>query len=167
MGVIYFCAMKLYQLKSKRMKKALFIITIALLASGSLFTGCQSSAAKVENASDKVVEAKNMVDVAQKELDQAIKDSIRLFKKESEEKIDLYEQNIADYRAKIAREKNEMRAKDERRLADLEQRNREMKRELAEFNDERRDQWVSFRTRFNHDMEVHDKAFRDFWGIKK
>ena len=42
-----------------------------------------------------------------------------------------------------------------------------MKQRLADFNEERRDQWASFRAKFNHDMEEHDKAFRNFWGIKK
>jgi hypothetical protein len=153
--------------KSKRMKKTLFIITIALFTSGTVFTGCQSSAAKVENANEKVVEAQDKVEVAQQELDQAIKDSIRLFKKVSEERIELYERDLTDYRVKIAKEKNELRAKDEKRLAELEQRNKDMKKQLAEFKEERKDQWITFKTRFNRDLEAHDKAFRDFWGIKK
>ena len=107
------------------------------------------------------------MDIAQQELDKAIKDSIQQFKKESEEKIAKYDHNIGEFKEKIAKENNETRARDERKLAELEKQNSDMKQRLADFNEERRDQWVSFRAKLNHDMEEHDKAFRNFWGIRK
>jgi peptidoglycan hydrolase CwlO-like protein len=149
------------------MKTTIFTLAATLLITGTLFTGCQSSADKVENANEKVDEAIDNVAVAQQELNQAIRDSIQQFKKESEEKINAYEQNIAEFKAKIAKEKNEARIRDERRLAELEQQNREMKQRLADFKEESSDQWISFRTRFNRDMEEHGRAFRDFWGVRK
>ena len=149
------------------MKKAINIMALALLISGTFLIGCQSSATKVENANEKVDDAKDKVVIAQQELDQAIKDSIQQFKKESEEKIILYEKNIAEFKVKIAKEKNEDRVRDERRLAELEQQNNEMKQRLADFNEERQDQWESFRHKFNHDMEQHGKAFKEFWNNRK
>jgi hypothetical protein len=149
------------------MKKVMDIMALALLISGIFLTGCQSSATKVENANEKVNNAKDEVVIAQQELDQAIKDSIQQFKKESAEKIIVYEQNIAEFKVRIAKENKEARARDERKLAELEQQNRIMKQQLAEFNEERRDQWVSFRDKFNRDMEKQGRAFRDFWGIRK
>ena len=142
------------------MKKIIFIFGIAFLMTGTVLTSCQSSATKVENAMDKV-------ELAQQELNQTIKDSIRQFKKASEAKIQVYEQNIAEFKARIAKENNEARGRDERKLADLEQQNREMKQTLAEFNEAQRDQWLSFREKFNRDMERQQRAFKDFWGIKK
>jgi peptidoglycan hydrolase CwlO-like protein len=149
------------------MKTTTFILAATLLATGTLFTGCRSSADKVEDARENVDKAMDNVAAAQQEFNQAVRDSIQLFKKESEEKITAYEQNIVEFKARIAKEKNEARTRDERRLAELEQQNREMKQRLADFNEENSDQWISFRTRFNHDMEEHGRAFRDFWGIRK
>ena len=149
------------------MKKTILFLAVIMLIGGTMLTSCQSSSSKVENAEDKVQEAKDEVAEAQQELNQAIKDSIQQFKKESEEKIIAYEKDIAEFKVRIAKEKNENRARDERRLAELELQNREMKQRLADFNEERQDQWDSFRHNFNHDMEEHSKAFRDFWGNRK
>jgi hypothetical protein len=149
------------------MKKTMNIMALAVLISGTFLTGCQSSATKVENANEKVDDAKDKVVLAQQELDQAVKDSIKQFKKESEEKIIVYEKNIAEFKVRVAKENKEARARDERKLAELEQQNRIMKQQLADFNEERKDQWISFRDKVNRDMEKQGKAFRDFWGIRK
>ncbi len=149
------------------MKKVISTLALAMLLSGITMTGCRSSATKVENATDKVDKAQAQVELAQQELDLAIRDSIQQFKKESEEKIIVNEQNIAEYKARIAKETNDTRGRDERRLAEMEKQNREMKQQLGDFDENRRDQWLSFRAKFNHDMEAQRRAFRDFWGIRK
>ena len=156
------------------MKTAIFNFCAALLMAGTVLTSCQSSATKVENANDKVDAAndkvdaaKDQVELAQQELNQAIKDSIRLFKEAAEAKIQANEQNIAEFKVRIAKENNEVRIRDERKLADLEQQNREMRQNLANFKEAQRDQWLSFREKFNRDMEKQQRAFKDFWGIRK
>ena len=149
------------------MKKTMFIIAVAMFVSGAVFTGCQSNATKVENANDKVDAAKDKVETAQKELDKAISDSIRQFKKESENKIMAFDNKIAEIKVKIAKENREARANDERRLASLEQQNREMRQNLEDFNEARAKDWDSFRAKFRKDMEEQGKAFRDFWGIRR
>ena len=156
------------------MKKSIFNFGAALLMAGTIFTSCQSSATKVENANDKVDAAnekvdaaKDQVELAQQELNQAIKDSVRLFKEAAEAKIQANEQNIAEFKVRIAKENNEVRIRDERKLADLEQQNREMRQNLANFKEAQRDQWLSFREKFNRDMEKQQRAFKDFWGIRK
>jgi Na+-transporting methylmalonyl-CoA/oxaloacetate decarboxylase gamma subunit len=149
------------------MKKTIIFLVILLLMTGTMLTSCQSSSKKVENAEDKVQEAKDKVVDAQQELNQAIKDSIQQFKKESKEKIIANEKSITEFKVRITKEKNENRVRDERKLAELEQQNKEMKQRLADFNGERQDQWDSFRYKFNHDMEEHERAFRDFWSNRK
>ena len=149
------------------MKELIFNFGIALLMAGTILTSCESSATKVENAIDRVDAANDQLELAQQKLNQAIKDSIRQFKEASEAKIQVYEQNIAEFKARIAKENNEARVRDERKLADLEQQNREMKQNLAGFNEAQRDQWLSFREKFNRDMEKQQRAFKNFWGIRK
>ena len=156
------------------MKKQIFILAITIVVAGTLITGCQSSASKVEEAQAKVNEAQGKADVAQgkadianQALDQAIKDSVIQFKKEAEARIVVQEKGIVDLRAKIAKQNNEDKVIYEQRLAVMEQQNRDMRRNLAEFNETRKDDWISFRNKFNHDMEAHAKAFRDFWTRRK
>lgn len=149
------------------MKKNQITLAIALLMAGTMLTKCQSSASKVNEAQEKVNEANGKVVEANQKLDDAIKDSILEFKKESEARIEVQEKNMDDLRAKIAKQNIENKLVFEQRLAVMEQQNREMKRNLAEFNETRRDNWYSFKAKFNHDMEEHGKAFRDFWRKRK
>ena len=149
------------------MKRTMFIIAAALLVSGTVFTGCQSNASRVNSANDKVDAAKDKVETAQKELDKAIRDSIQHFKKESEDKILAYDQKITEIKTKIAKENSEARSRDERRLARLEQQNREMRTRLEDFNEARENDWAAFRAKFKNDMEEQEKAFRDFWSGRK
>ncbi len=156
------------------MKKPIFILAITIVMAGTLITGCQSSASKVEEAQAKVNEAQGKADAAQgkadvanQALDQAIKDSVIQFKKEAEARIDVQEKAIVDLRAKIAKQNKEDKVIYEQRLAVLEQQNRDMRRNLEAFDEARKDDWITFRNKFNHDMEAQGKAFRDFWTGRK
>ncbi|MDP1622188.1 MAG: hypothetical protein Q8M08_07600 [Bacteroidales bacterium] len=145
------------------MKKTIINLVAIICMSGTMLTGCQSSADRVQNAQDKLQDANEKVEAANQELDQAMRDSIQQFRKESEETIMANEKIIAEYKIKIAREKVGNRARNERRLAELEQQNSEMKRDLEDFNEVQRDKWDSFRIRFNHNMDKHAREMRDFW----
>lgn len=148
-------------IKTHKMKKTIFTITITIFAIGILLTGCQSSAEKVENARDNVQDAKDNVVVAQQELNQALNDSILQFKKESMENINAYEKSIAEFKTKIATEKKETRAIYEKKISELEQKNNQMKTKLEEYKDNGQEAWVSFKAEFNHDMNELGEAFKD------
>ncbi len=149
------------------MKRTVLNLAIAAFMAGTMITSCQSSADKVENAQDKVEAAEENVEVARQELDQALRDSIQQFRLESEKELIANEKIIADFKVKIARDRLENRAEYERNLAALEQKNREMRRDLEEFNEVQRDKWDSFRFKLKQDMDEHAKAIRDFWRGKK
>ena len=143
------------------MKKSVLAITVILLFTGSMFSGCNTSNDKVENARDQVKAAQGNLLEANNELYQARIDSISQFKKESEEKISNNEKYIAEFKAKIANEKEADKAKYEKTLAWLEQQNNNMKKKLADYNDEGQEKWTSFRNEFNHDMDEFGKSFKD------
>jgi len=149
------------------MKKTILTLAIAALVTGTLITGCQSSATKVENAQDKVEAAEENVEVARQELDQALRDSIQQFREESEKELIANEKIIADFKVKVAKDRLENRAEYERDLAVLEQKNREMRRDLEEFNDVQRDKWEAFRLKTKRNMDEHAKSIRDFWRGKR
>jgi len=144
------------------MKKTIYSLAIATLMVGTILTGCQSSVQKVENAKDKVQDAKDNVVIAKQELNQALADSIQQFKKESAEKISRQESSIADFRARIAKEKKANRAKYEKKLAELEQKNSDLKKKLDDYKDEGQDKWTSFKTEFTHDMDGLGNALKSF-----
>jgi len=145
------------------MKHTLIALSVATIMAGAIITGCQSSATKVENAGTNLQAAKDNVVLAKHELDQAMKDSIRQFRKESEDKIRTNETAIAEFKVKIAKEKNGNRARLEKKLTGIEQQNNKMKQRLAEFNEDQRENWKSFEFKFKYDMDEFGRAMKDFW----
>lgn len=136
------------------MKKTIYTISIAALMGGSMLTSCKSSGEKVENAQEKVIEANQ-------ELSQAVKDSIQQFRTESQNKIDAQDKSLSEFRSRIAKEKKENRDKYEKNLAELDQKNTDMKKKLADFKEDRIENWGDFKKEFNHDMDEFGKSFKD------
>jgi len=94
--------------KLNNMKKSVFTLAITMLIGGTILTGCQSSAEKVENAENNLQEAKENVLEAKQDLKVAHQDSITEYQKfriEYEERITANEKSIADFRARMAKEK--------------------------------------------------------------
>lgn len=120
----------------------------------TMFIGCQSSSKKVENAQENVVKANE-------ELNQALKDSIQQYRIATQEKLIANEKQLAEYKAKIAIQKKENKAKYEEELAKLVQKNNDLKIKLENYNEENEVKWEAFKTEFNHDMDELGKAFKD------
>jgi DNA anti-recombination protein RmuC len=113
------------------MKNKILILAVTAFMAGAIFSSCQSSAKKVENAENKLQDAQNNVTDARNDLNKAKSDSVteyQKFKQASEEKINAHEKSIAEFKVTIAREKPENRARYERKMADLELQNREMRK---------------------------------------
>ena len=130
----------------------------------SLFMSCDSNQNKVKDAKEKVQEEKKDVMDAQKELEKAEQDSIRMYneyKTAQLEKINENDSAIAHYRAKMKMESKDMREKHEKKIADLEKKNNELRMKLNNYNYDGKSSWQSFKTEFNHDMEELGHAFKD------
>jgi chromosome segregation ATPase len=145
------------------MKNSILKLIIPVIMTGTILTGCQTQAEKVENAKEKVQDEKIDLNQAKSELKMVERDSIneyQQFKNESEVKITAYEKEIADLKVRIANEKKYDNAIMEKKLAVLEQKNKDMKKRLENYKDESKDKWSSFKNEFNHDMEELGKALR-------
>jgi len=95
------------------------------------------------------------------EADQALANAIQQFKNESEAIISANEKNIAELKIKIAKEKKENKASYEKKLAELEQKNSDLRKKLNEYKAEGEDDWNIFKAEFSHDMDELGKAFKD------
>lgn len=130
--------------------------TIAAL-SVTLFVACSSPSQKVENAKTDLKDAKQ-------ELNEAQQDSIanfETFKKESEERINKNEIAIAAFKARMASNKNEFKEKDQKMIDELEQRNINMRKKIAEYKENGKDDWTAFKDEFNHDMDELGDAIKN------
>jgi hypothetical protein len=54
-----------------------------------------------------------------------------------------------------------IKIKNEKKLAELEQKDRELKERLTDYKEVENEQWKSFQTEFNTDMKELGKAFSD------
>lgn len=112
------------------MKKSIFNLAFAIVASGALLTSCSSPAEKLEDSGENVEEAKEDLQQAEKEY----KEQYELFKSESNEEITSNEKLIADLKEFSKSKKNEAKITYDAAILDLEMRNEEMKQKIVTYN---------------------------------
>jgi len=148
------------------MMKTLSIIRFALL----VFTisimqiSCKSNAEKTEDAEQNVSEAKKELKEAKDEVNSeaaklANAEDWKKFKSEAESKIKDNETRIAEHREKMKKSGKTMDAMHEKKIANLEEKNKELKQKLDNYETSQSN-WESFKTEFNHDMDELAAAFK-------
>lgn len=131
------------------MKNSLLTIVTAGTILATIAIGCNSPATKVENAKQDLKEARQ-------ELSQEQKDSIAdftAFKTESEDRIAGNEKTIAAFKERMVTDKTQTKKADQKVIDELEQRNINMRKKMDEYKYEGKDNWLSFKKEFNHDMD--------------
>ncbi|MGM0407800.1 MAG: hypothetical protein ACQERU_07435 [Bacteroidota bacterium] len=126
------------------------ILTVVFMA-GAIITSYQSSAEKVKNAQNNARVAKINPDEARQDLSQVQQEALAEYQQyngESEKKITVHE-------------KKENRAVYEPELAELEQKDSDLKKNLDEYNEGGKDKWETFKTEFSHDMKELGKSLKD------
>jgi chromosome segregation ATPase len=139
------------------MRKSILAFAACTFITGAIFTSCNTPAKKVENAQGNVIEAN-------KDLDQANKEylaDIENYRKETANRIAANDQTIVELKAKIEHQKKAVRAEYRKKIAELEQKNSEMKKKMESYKEEGKDKWEVFKAEFNHDMDELGKAFKD------
>ncbi len=130
-------------------QKNVLLVSFGLLI-GSISIGCSSSAKRVENAQEKVLDANKDLSQAN---DEYLAD-IKNYRKETAEKVASNEKTINDFNLRIASEKKEAKMEYEKKIAVLEKQNSDLKMRLENYKEEGKDKWESFKTKFVKDMEV-------------
>ena len=142
------------------MKKIIYTIVIAsALATGTLFTACQStpSTPAEEAAQLKVDSAKQELKDAQKA---ATAEEWEAFKIESEEKIRINDLSIADFKERMKTSESQFDALYVEKIDKLEKQNKNLKAKIENY-EKRNTDWSSFKSEFNHDMDELGQALRD------
>jgi hypothetical protein len=147
------------------MKKLVFNLAATVFFAGILFTSCNSSSQKIENAEDKVLDAKEAVIDAQSDLNLARQDSVtefQQFKTDFQNQISANEKSIAGLKINYVGANKESKVLYDKKLAELEVKNNDLKIKLAEFKEGETDKWQTFKMEFKRDMDELGKAFSDF-----
>lgn len=141
-----------------------FLVSLLILAM-AIFSGCQSSANKVEEAKEDVVEAKEELKEVQAEaraeaIVVANAEEWRVFKADSEAKIKENEIRIDELKVKMKKSGKTFDAMYEKNIIALEQKNKDMKVRITNYENNQSD-WNSFTREFNHDMDELGQALKD------
>lgn len=139
------------------MKQSILVLAIFSFLAGALIISCDSPAQRVEAAETNVAEAKD--DLAQAK--QEYLEDVENYRLQTAKKIEANNQKIADFNVKIEKEKAEAKAEYKIKVAELEQKNRDMKKKLDDYKAEGKDQWYTFKAEFNRDMEQLGNALEN------
>ena len=142
------------------MKQTFIKIAFVTFIAGLMITSCQPSTKKVENAKEDLNAAKEQVVEARQDYNQAVKDSVIQFRKDSEVRISENERLIAAFKANLSKMEKATQVKYEKTIADLELQNIHLKQKLADYKDEEESKWQSFKREFNHDMDELGKSLK-------
>lgn len=138
------------------MKKPALIIVIYLLAAVGLLPACNSPDQKMENTQSEVV------DEANRELEQANRQyltDMNQYRERAADRIATNDSTITTLKTHMASGTADMKAANEKQLAVLEQKNSDMKKKLADYEGEGKEQWETFKTAFDREMNTLDEAF--------
>jgi hypothetical protein len=104
------------------------------------------------------------VEQAEKDLIEAQKAytlEVDLFKKDMEVKIAANEKTIAEMKAKRKNDGSANQESYNERIAELEQKNADLKKRISEFKEDNQQKWQSFKTEFSHDMDDLGTALKN------
>ena len=139
------------------MRKATFTMFATLFIASAVLMSCNNSTKKVDQAQENVSEAKEDLNEAKKDYEIEIEN----YRKETYAKISDNDKIIADFKSKIERQNKSTHTEYHKEIAPLEERNKELKKKMDNYKDEGKDQWESFKSEFNHDMDDLGKAFKN------
>ena len=139
------------------MKNSISTLAVSiLLVAFALFSGCRSSEKKVDEAQEDVTEANKALDEANAEY---LAD-VEAYRREKADVIAANDSSILALKLKIANEKKDVKADYDKKITELEQKNRDLKMKMDNYNDEGKEKWESFKREFNHDMDELGNALK-------
>ncbi|MBN2339327.1 MAG: hypothetical protein JXP48_12390 [Acidobacteria bacterium] len=135
------------------MKNKIFTFAVIGCMAGILFAGCGKT--PEEN-----------VDAARQEWKDAKADyraEWQEFKAASEDQIKANEDRIEAFKEKMEMAVSATKAEYTQEVVTLEQKNRELKKQLEEYKDEGEGKWQEFKTNFQHDLDSVGKTMTDLF----
>ena len=139
------------------MKKSILTMAAFACIAGAIVTGCNTPAEKVENAQDNVTAAKEDLNKANEEYLVDVEN----YRKEAAAKIAANNKSIAEFNARIENKKEAAKADYKKKVAELEQKNTDIKKRLDDYKAQGKDNWEIFKIEFSRDLEELGKAFKD------
>jgi hypothetical protein len=141
------------------MKKSILIFVIGSLIS----TSCSNSAQKVENAKEDVMEAAADLNKAN---DEYLSD-LNNYKAVANEKFVANDESMIQFKKRIENEKQEAKAEYIKKIEDLQKKNTDTKKKLADYKADGKANWELFKTEFTRELNELDNAITSFTASDK
>lgn len=139
------------------MKNSILPLVSFFFIGVSFLMSCSNSADRVDDAKQDVVKADSNLVVAQEEFLADVEN----YRRTTSEKVAENEKNIAEFKARVEQDKKIAKADYNLKIAELEQKNNDLRMKMENYRADSKEQWESFKIEFNHDMDEVGKAFKD------
>lgn len=139
------------------MKKSILTCAAFMLIAGGMLSSCNTPAQKVENAQDNVAAAKDDLTKANEEY---LAD-IEVYRQVTADKIAANNKSITEFNARTENKKEAAKSDYQRKVAELEQKNSDLKKKLDDYKAEGKNNWEQFKVEFNSDMDELGEAFKN------
>jgi outer membrane murein-binding lipoprotein Lpp len=147
------------------MKNSILLLAFTGAAMLSTFTSCgTSSSDKLDDAKEDVQDAEKDLAESRKELreaNDAYQKEVGIYRLDIAKKIVVNNENIEKLKKMIETEPKDSRVKLEIRVVELEQKNKDLKVKMDNYEANQRDTWEDFKKEFNHDMDELGTALKD------
>jgi len=144
--------------------RAIKLFTVIVLGTVALIVliGCnqRSQKQKVADASSDVSEAKQ--DAREAEVETAAQADWLTFKSDSESRIAVNEKIVAEYKAKMTAVDGKLNAKYDKKIEELENKNKDIKKKLVEYKIDGKSSWEQFKNELSGDLDELGTALKNF-----
>jgi chromosome segregation ATPase len=139
------------------MKRSILALSIFTFIMSASIISCHNSSEKVEDLEKNLKEANENLEKANKEYLEDVKN----YRKETADKIAANDLAISEFKTRLKHEKKEIKSDVKKRIAELEQKNNDMKAKMDGYSEGGKEKWEAFKVEFTHDMDELGKAFSD------
>jgi hypothetical protein len=140
-------------------------LTVSGYVKGIDLSDCESLTKNLEEAQNKMTDAKKNVKIAKQELNHALEDSIKKIenKKKAESKM---QKSLKSPFTGVFNNK-EFKGRYKKKLMELERIKNEMKKKLEEYKSDGTEKWDLFKRELTFDLEEIEKAVKNFMDYNK
>ena len=146
------------------MKKSIVTLTVFAFTTIAIIIGCKTSSDKVENAKAEIIEANKDLVKANEDLAKANEEylaDIENYKKITSDRMAANDKRIMDFNERISKNKKEATEQYIKKINALDIKHSDMKKKIADYKANGKENWEIFKTEFNQGMDDLDKTFKD------
>jgi uncharacterized protein HemX len=137
------------------MRNPIKIVVLSIIFGGALFTSCSSKVDEKKMTDEEIAaeHTKQAAEARDKEMAE--------YHEINKAQIEANQKSLAEFNARIKSEKKDAKADYEKKIAELDAKNSDMKKKMDEFHAGNKANWENFKASFDKDMTELNLAFKE------